>query len=127
MLGATILPIPTEASLVMAMKMKFNLWHILGIASLGNCLGAYSNYILGAYFSDRVQKQLDSPSGKKARAWLEHYGGWAMIFSWAPFVGDPMCVVAGAIRMRWTWFSLGLLSRVARYAVFIWLVGYLKF
>lgn len=122
LLGATILPIPTEASIALALSIHLDTFTVWWVASLGNCLGAHFNYILGAFFSKRFEKQLEKPSGQKAKEWLEKYGGWAMILSWAPFVGDPMCVVAGMIRLRWHWLAIGYISRIARYAIFIWML-----
>lgn len=118
-LGATILPFPTEAAISLALSQNLDAFTVWGVASIGNCLGAHFNYVMGVFFSNSMQKHLQTPSGQKAQKWLEKYGGWAMIFSWAPFVGDPMCVLAGMIRLSWRWIVLGYLSRILRYAVFI--------
>ena len=41
---------------------------------------------------------------------------WSLLLSWVPFIGDPLTVVAGMLRVRLGWFVLLVtLGKAARY------------
>lgn len=123
-IGATIFPLPTEAALLWGLSAGEPMFTIWAVASLGNCLGASTNYFLGQFFSERIHRSLvQSRSGRKALAWYGRYGGWSMLVSWLPFVGDPLCLAAGLFRLSWGWYALGLLTRAIRYAVVLWMAS----
>lgn len=52
----------------------------------------------------------------RARRWYQRYGKWSLLFSWVPVVGDPLTIVAGAMREPLPVF-LGLvtIAKVGRY------------
>lgn len=87
------------------------------IASIGNCLGALTNVALGRWLAPRVRPRLE---GHRALAWAERWGGWCLLGSWLPIIGDPLMLVAGLLRLRW-WAIVvfGLGTRIARYAIVI--------
>jgi membrane protein YqaA with SNARE-associated domain len=39
-------------------------------------------------------------------AWMERWGHWSLLGSWLPFVGDPLTIVAGTVRVHLLWFVL---------------------
>ena len=46
-----------------------------------------------------VDKYRHSASHVRALRWLERLGPKACLLSWLPLVGDPLCAVAGWLRM----------------------------
>jgi membrane protein YqaA with SNARE-associated domain len=61
----------------------------------------------------------DDRAHRKALSWLERFGPKAMLLAWLPLVGDPLCVVAGWLRLPF-WPSAGymLLGKFLRYATY---------
>lgn len=120
-LAATLLPFSSEVAVVAALEAELMPLGVLLAASIGNALGASFNYGLGWWPSGRLRNKLDdSRSGRRALAWAERYGKWSLLGSWLPIVGDPLCVVAGLIRVPLWFFALvGIGTRVARYVVLI--------
>ena len=56
----------------------------------------------------------------RALAWMRQYGAAALLLSWVPIIGDPLCVVAGWLRIP---FALALaviaVAKTLRYAVLV--------
>ena len=71
-------------------------WVII-TATAGNTLGGMTNFLLGLWLPNRTQKE---KHGHKAIAWLKKYGYSALLFSWLPVIGDPLCLAAGWLRMK---------------------------
>jgi membrane protein YqaA with SNARE-associated domain len=92
-LAATLLPGGSEAVLYAVLKAHPEmLSKALAIATLGNTLGGLSSYVLG---------RLVPPTRPLQRlALLQRYGSPALLLSWVPFVGDPLCVAAGWLRVN---------------------------
>ena len=43
---------------------------------------------------------------QRAERWFTRYGSWALLFSWLPVVGDPLCLVSGSLKTPWPSFTL---------------------
>lgn len=116
-LAATILPFSSEAALVMALATGMPAAEALTAASLGNCLACALNYGLGRFFRERTADRLaQSRSGRRALAWMDRFGPASLLLSWAPVVGDPLTLVAGAARVSPIVFALVVFPlRVGRY------------
>ena len=55
-------------------------------------------------------------------AWYRRYGRWTLLLSWAPIIGDPLTVAAGAMREPFSSFVvLVTLAKLGRYLVVAWL------
>ena len=37
---------------------------------------------------------------ERAQAWFQRYGVWSLLFAWLPVIGEPLTVVAGAMRVH---------------------------
>jgi membrane protein YqaA with SNARE-associated domain len=121
--AATILPLPSETALVGLLLADYPPWLLLVVASAGNVLGAIINWLVGRAI-DRYGTHRWFPQGnrtlERARAWYHHYGRWSLLLSWAPVVGDPLTIVAGALRERLAIFLLFVtIAKVGRYIVVI--------
>jgi membrane protein YqaA with SNARE-associated domain len=115
-LSATLLPGGSEAVLAyLAGANKHHPLLLLGVASAGNTLGGMSSWLIGRVLpAGRVQ----SPELHPAVARIRRHGRPALLLSWVPIIGDPLCVAAGWLRVPWHWALLFIaLGKIARYAV----------
>lgn len=116
-LAATLLPGGSELALVAVLKMHpGQYWLALSVATLGNTLGGLSSYFIG-----RVIPQKENLRGLPA---LKKFGSPALLLSWVPFIGDPLCVAAGWLRFNVLLAALFIaLGKFARYWVIAVTVG----
>ncbi|MBI2295666.1 MAG: DedA family protein [Betaproteobacteria bacterium] len=110
-LAATLLPGGSEAVLFAVLKLHpVEYWPALGTATLGNTLGGMSSYLIG-----RVIPQKKELPGLPV---AQKYGSPALLFSWVPVIGDPLCVAAGWLRVNpWLATLFIALGKFARYVV----------
>jgi membrane protein YqaA with SNARE-associated domain len=94
---------------------------VLIAASVGNCTGALITFGMGWALGDALRPRLiASRGGRRALVWADRWGGWSLALAWLPVVGDPLFLVAGAVRAPWwTVVALGLGTRVLRYGIVI--------
>ncbi|MES2765884.1 MAG: YqaA family protein [Bacteroidota bacterium] len=118
-LSATVLPLASEAAVVIAIQFGISKTDTVIWASAGNCLACVFNYYLGAYFRVKMQKKLEeSRFGRKSLEWMQKYGLWSLLASWLPFIGDPLTIVAGIARVNFLWFVVIVFTlRIVRYIV----------
>lgn len=124
-LSATLLPGGSEAVLAYLAGQdgqggqggdrSYSALTLLAVASVGNTLGGMSSWVIGRLFpADRLQR----PSLRPAVERVRRYGSPALLLSWVPFVGDPLCVAAGWLRVSWHRALLFIAAgKIARYAV----------
>ena len=120
--GATLVPVSSEAAFVAAVALGLPPGSALVWASLGNTAGCLVNYALGRGARPWVDARLaGSRAGRAALRWTERWGLPALVLSWLPVIGDPLTLAAGVTRVSLRWFVpvvAGL--RVARYAALLW-------
>jgi len=94
---------------------------------VGNVLGLLTNYALGYWAcTGAIKKWLRISDGEFARAEkrFTKYGLFSLCLAWVPFIGDPITVVAGILRIRLLWFiPLVLAGKLARYIVIAYLAA----
>jgi|TARA_B110000196_G_scaffold263181_1_gene235310 membrane protein YqaA with SNARE-associated domain len=126
---ATIVPFGSEAFLVSLILIdKYNIFILLFAASLGNILGSVFNWICGYYSIYFIRKKWFPISKKKmdkASFYFKKYGKWSLLFSWVPFMGDPITFVAGSFKYSFLPFlilvSIGKTGRyIVVYLLTIW-------
>ncbi len=120
--SSTLFPGGSEVVLgVLAAERHHDVWLLLAIASLGNTLGALTTWLLGYLLARRfpLAQQL-SEKRRQALARVRHWGSPALLLSWLPVVGDPLCFAAGFLRLPFL-ASLAFiaLGKTARYAVIL--------
>ncbi|WP_333804958.1 YqaA family protein [Sulfurospirillum sp.] len=121
--SATLLPGGSEALFVYLLSEHLSPILLLIIATLGNTLGSFTNYILGKYATDFALSKgyMKEKHLTKATLLFEKYGAWSLLFSWLPIIGDPLTFVAGIVRYAWWKFLLIVcFAKLARY-VFVYL------
>ncbi|WP_305417171.1 YqaA family protein [Photobacterium leiognathi] len=113
-LSATLLPGGSEANLIAAVKLGDNpIWQIVAVVAIGNTVGGLTNYWLGLLLPDKTSEQKQS---HKALLWLKKYGYWSLLLSWMPIIGDPLCLAAGWLRMRFWWCAVVIfIGKILRY------------
>ena len=121
-IAATLLPAQSELVLGGFLASgNYPFWLLLGVASLGNILGSWVNWVLGRYFHhfhNRRWFPIKQPALIKAENWYRKYGRWSLLLSWAPFVGDPITLVAGVLREPvWSFLLLVTIAKTGRYLV----------
>lgn len=112
--SATLLPMGSEPAVFAFAKLNPDqFWIVVLVATAGNTLGGIVDYWMG-----RGAKRAVAP-GKETKylKWFERMGPAALIFSWLPVVGDPLCAVAGWLRLPFwpsvCWMAVGKFLRYA--------------
>ena len=115
-LAATLLPGGSEAVLFGVLKLHPDqFWPALALATLGNTLGGLSSYLIG--------RLIPPTKPLKGLNTIKRWGSPALLLSWVPFLGDPLCVAAGWLRLNAWWCALFIaLGKFARYWVIAALV-----
>jgi membrane protein YqaA with SNARE-associated domain len=119
-LAATILPAQSEFALAgMVLSGRYDTAILIGVASFGNVLGSAANWLLGrsiAHLENRRWFPVSREGIARAEAWYRRYGCWSLLLSWVPVIGDPLTVVAGALREPLPVFlALVTIAKVGRY------------
>ncbi len=120
--SATLLPVGSEPAVFGFVKLNpGQFWIAVIVATLGNTLGGALDYWLGLGAHEAMAK------GKRTRylRWLERLGPKALVFSFLPMVGDPLCVAAGWLRLPFwrsvCWMGAGKFLRyIAMTGVLLW-------
>ena len=123
LVSATLLPMGSEPALVgfIAYHPDMFWWGVL-VATLGNTIGGAISYATG-YGAERAYEGLarKPPPGlasRRAMALLEKWGTRACLLSWLPIVGDPLCAVAGWLRLAfWPCVGYMCIGKGVRYLV----------
>ena len=118
--AATVLPLQSEAALTgLIITNAYPIWALVAVASAGNVLGSTINWALGRGIERlRARKwfPLSPDKMERAQRWYRRYGKWSLLLSWVPFIGDPLTIIAGALREPFPVFLLLVtLAKVGRY------------
>ena len=119
-LSATLLPLGSEALLLYDIHENYSLILLWIFATLGNTLGSMFNYWLGLKGERYLErkKYLSKDKMQKARTFFDKYGGWTLLLSWVPVIGDPLTFIAGVMRYDFKLFSIIVFfAKGARYAL----------
>lgn len=125
--SATVLPLQSEAALTGLLLTKaYPAWLLLTVASTGNTAGAFINWILGRFIETYRHHRwfpFKKRALEKAQAFYLRHGKWTLLLSWVPVIGDPLTVIAGAMRLSPLVF-LGIVAaaKTGRYLAVAWLV-----
>jgi membrane protein YqaA with SNARE-associated domain len=133
--SATLLPMGSEPAVFGLVTLQPALfWPAIGVATLGNTLGGALTWWMGRgarLAADKMQHKggTASQSGsspapavtqgrahQRAMLWLQRHGARACLLSWLPVVGDPLCAVAGWLRLPfWPCLVYMALGKLLRY------------
>ena len=124
-LSATLLPMGSEALLVYNISQNYSLLLLWSVATAGNTLGSVVNYWLGLKGEMYLEEKgyLSAKKMEKARSFFDKYGGWTLLLSWVPIIGDPLTFIAGVLKYRFWWFVVIVaVAKATRYGVVVLMV-----
>lgn len=122
LISATLLPLGSEPAVFGYVKLNPDqFWITVLIATVGNTLGGMITYFIGrgakyALGRDRPTRYL---------GWFERFGPKTLFLAFLPVIGDPLCAVAGWLRLPVgpcaAWMAGGKLVRyVSMTALLLW-------
>lgn len=119
--AATILPLQSEAMLTGLLLADYPPAWLIAVASAGNVLGSTFNWIIGRQverFRHRRWFPVNEAQLDRAQRWYRRHGKWSLLLSWVPVVGDPLTLIAGALREPLPVFLvLVTIAKAGRYLV----------
>ena len=125
-ISATLFPLGSEALLLYNLSLNLNIYILLFVATLGNSLGSILNYWIGLKGEEYLveKKILHEQKILKAKEYFDKYGGYSLLLSWLPIIGDPITFVAGILKYNFKKFViLVFIAKFSRYLFLI--IGYL--
>ena len=138
LLSATLLPMGSEPAVVGLLQLRPDLfWPAVAVATAGNTMGGGISWWMGlgahkAWHAAQQKRRnacaaeaqtLPPPrqlsrTERRARIWLRKWGAKTCLFSWLPIVGDPLCAVAGWLRLPfWPCIFYMAIGKCLRYIV----------
>lgn len=111
--SATLLPLGSEPAVFAVAKANPSLfWPVIAVATVGNTLGGVVDYWMG-YGAKRVFAKERATHWFK---WLERFGAKTMLLSWLPGIGDPLCTLAGWLKLPfWPCVAYMGIGKLLRY------------
>ncbi len=120
-LASTLVPLGSEWLLGVLLLNGFDPTITVLVATLGNSCGALTTYAIGLWGGPYLIQRLlriSPDSQKRAEHYFNRYGSWALLFSWLPVIGDPLCLVGGVLRTGfWRFVVLVSVGKFVRYLV----------
>ncbi len=125
LIAATLFPAGSEALLIYNITEGHSLALLLLVATLGNSLGSLINYYLGlkgeSYLEEK--KYLKKEKIEKYKNFFDKYGGYTLLLSWLPLIGDPITFIAGVLKYDVKKFiPIVVIAKFGRYAVIAYFV-----
>jgi membrane protein YqaA with SNARE-associated domain len=118
LVSATLLPLGSEPAVFGLVKLNPHLfWPAVFVATAGNTIGGAISWWMG-YGAERAYERVThrKPHELRALQWLERFGAKACLLSWLPAVGDPLCAVAGWLKLPfWPCVAYMAIGKFARY------------
>lgn len=122
--ASTLIPLGSEWLLVALIVQGFAPLPVVLVASTGNLMGACTSYGIGIYgstFLTTRMLRLDKYNRARAERFFATYGIWSLLLSWLPVIGDPLCVVAGMMKVGFGRFVILVMTgKAARYTAVAW-------
>jgi len=125
LLSSTLFPGGSEALLLYRLHQGADPLASVLTATAGNVLGSLITYGMGRFGRKAVQRRSEKTDQHLARAerWFNRFGRPSLLLAWLPVVGDPLCLVAGVLRVSVISFLiLVMLGKLARYAALTWFI-----
>lgn len=115
LLSSTILPMGSEPALLGLVKLNPDLlWLAILVATMGNTLGGVISYWMGV----GAKKTFAAEKETRWLGWLRAFGSKTLLLSWLPVVGDPLCALAGWLKMPfWSCVAYMAIGKFLRYVI----------
>jgi membrane protein YqaA with SNARE-associated domain len=102
-ISATLLPLGSEPVVFGLAKLNPDMfWPAVLVATVGNTLGGAVDWWMGFgahHLRDKYRGGQTSAINVRALQWLERLGPKACLLAWLPAIGDPLCAVAGWLKL----------------------------
>lgn len=142
LVSATLLPLGSEPAVFGYLTLAPHMfWPAVLVATAGNTAGGVISYFTGLaaekgyerWLENHEHVSIEERRRKSAGRWHGQLSGWlrrlgppALLLSWLPVVGDPLCVVAGWLRLAfWPSVVYMAIGKFLRYvlmtAALLWL------
>src|SRR6478736_3224547 len=118
-IASTLVPLGSEPAVFALVKLNPEMfWPAIGAATAGATLGGVVTWWMG-YGAERAYEHMTHKAPNvRALRWLERFGAKACLLSWLPIVGDPLCAVAGWLKLPfWPCTFYMLVGKFLRYLV----------
>jgi membrane protein YqaA with SNARE-associated domain len=117
--SATLLPVGSEPALYGLVRLNPEmLWPGILVATLGNTLGGAISWWMGYGVEVAYERLTHKRVEHRVLGWLERFGPKACLLSWLPIVGDPLCGVAGWLKLPfWPCVLYMAIGKFCRYVV----------
>ncbi len=117
--SATLLPLGSEPVVYGLIRINPDLfWPAILVATVGNTLGGAVTWWMGYGAERAYEKVVHKPHETRVLFWLKRFGPKACLLSWLPFVGDPLCAVAGWLKLPfWPCLACMAIGKFSRYLV----------
>ena len=117
--SATLLPLGSEPAVFGLIKLNPALfWPAIFVATAGNTLGGALTWAMGYGTHELIDRSGHRTGHLKALEWLERLGPKACLLSWLPGVGDPLCAVAGWLKLPfWPCLVFMAIGKFLRYVI----------
>ena len=121
--SATLIPMGSEPVLFAYVSLNpQDYWLAIAVATVGNTIGGMINWWLGL-LARNAYESLKGETNSRAQAWLEQKGPPMLLLSWLPAIGDPLCLVAGWLRLNWLQCLIYMaIGKLLRYITLTWLL-----
>ena len=116
-ISATLLPLGSEPVVLGVVHLNPDmLWPVVLVATIGNTLGGALDWWMGFGAHQVADKYSHSNHHTRVLDWLKKLGPKACLLAWLPLVGDPLCAVAGWLRLPfWPCLAYMAVGKFARY------------
>ena len=111
LISATLFPLGSEPAVFAYLQIAADMfWPAVLVATAGNTMGGVISYGMGFGAERAYERYREKHPYRPRKAaggrwhdyitwWLNRLGPPALLFSWLPVVGDPLCAVAGWLKM----------------------------
>jgi membrane protein YqaA with SNARE-associated domain len=122
LVSATLVPVGSEFAVIGLVKLNPELfWPAVVVATLGNTVGGAISWWTGYGAEVLFERLKHRKVQARALRWLEGFGPKACLLSWLPVVGDPLCAVAGWLRLPF-WSCVGYMA-IGKFARYLTMTG----
>jgi membrane protein YqaA with SNARE-associated domain len=121
-ISATLVPLGSEPVVFGLIQLNpDSFWQVVLVATAGNTLGGALDWWLGYGAHKVVDKYEHSKHHMRVLDWLRALGPKACLLAWLPLVGDPLCAVAGWLKLPF-WPCL-LYMAIGKFARYVFMTG----
>ena len=117
--SATLLPLGSEPAVFGLVKLNPDLfWPAVLVATVGSTGGGALTWWMGRGAEQVWERYGHRRGSGRALAWLGRHGPKACLLAWLPIVGDPLCAVAGWLKLPfWRCTAYMAIGKFGRYLV----------